>query len=172
MKTLFKIFLALVLNLSVALADDKTIVIGTNPTPPFDILEFAKPLFKEKGWTLEIKEISDWIVPNTALVQKELDANFFENKPYLNDFNKNYGANLVAVTPVVTDHMGIYSKKIKNLDELKAGSKIAIPNDPTNQNRALELLEKAELIKLKNDKDLRTLADITDNPKKLNLVGT
>lgn len=158
--TLFLFFFSFVL------ANDKVIVVGSTPTPYGEILNYSKSLFEKKGYKLEHKEFSDYITPNLALDSKEIDANLYQHKPFLNDFNKNKNTELEDIGTVILIPMAIYSKKIKKLDELKENSIVSIPNDPTNESRALELLEKAGLIKLKN-KDLKTELDIIENKKKL-----
>lgn len=151
---------------SFALANEKTIIIGSTPTPYGEILDFSKPLFEKRGYKLVHREFSDYLTPNIALDEKELDANLFQHKPFLDDFNQNRNTHLLALEPIVLVPMAIYSNKIKDLKELKDKAKIALPNDPTNESRALELLQKAGLIKL-NDKSLKTPLDIISNPKKL-----
>ncbi len=151
---------------SILLASDKSIVIGSTPTPYTEILQYSKHLFEKRGYKLEHKEFSDYITPNLALDTKELDANLYQHKPFLDDFNKNKGTKLQDIGTVILIPMAIYSKKIKKLDELKQGSIVSIPNDPTNESRALELLQKAGLIKL-NDKALKTPLDIVENKKNL-----
>ncbi|MCH5335948.1 MAG: MetQ/NlpA family ABC transporter substrate-binding protein [Campylobacter sp.] len=165
-----KVLISFILSFVFAFAnDDKTIVIGITPNPFKALVESNSKDFEDRGYKIKIVEFTDYILPNTALANKELDANLYQHKPFLEQFNKNHGTNLVAITPIIIAPMGIYSKKIKNLDELKFGSKIAIPNDPTNESRALELLEKTGLIKL-NDKPLKTPLDIIENPKELKFV--
>ncbi len=167
--SLYKLFLSLAFILSLAFADDKTIIMGATPTPHAEVLNFAKPLFKEKGWNLEVREFSDYILPNVALSEKELDANFYQHQPFLDDFNANKNTNLISVENVLLVPMAVYSNSIKNLKDTPQGARVSIPNDPTNESRALELLEKAGLIKL-NNKALKTPLDIVENPKKLQFV--
>lgn len=144
-----------------------TIKIGATPVPHTEILEEIKPDLKEKGIALEIVEFNDYVQPNIALNDKELDANFFQHEPYLNDFIKEHKEmKLKNAGGVHIEPMGIYSKKIKDLKELPDGAHIAIPNDPTNGGRALLLLQKAELLKLKDGvKETATVQDIAENPK-------
>ncbi|BCJ87964.1 MetQ/NlpA family ABC transporter substrate-binding protein [Effusibacillus dendaii] len=151
-------------------ADKKevTVKVGATAVPHAEILKSIKDKLKEQGVNLEIKEFSDYVQPNVQLQEKQLDANFFQHEPYLNDFNKKNKADLVKVIGVHVEPFGVYSKKIKNLNELKEGAKVAIPNDATNGGRALLLLEKKGLIKLKENAGITaTVKDITDNPKKL-----
>ncbi|EJA4488669.1 MetQ/NlpA family ABC transporter substrate-binding protein [Campylobacter jejuni] len=162
---LFKIIiLACILNLSSLFAQN--ITIGATPNPFGSLLELMKDDFKNKGYELKIVEFSDYILPNRALEEKELDANLYQHKPFLEEYNLKKGSNLIATTPVLIAPVGIYSKKIKNLENLKEGARVAIPNDATNESRALELLEKAKLIEL-NKNTLKTPLDINKNPKKL-----
>ncbi|MDO4674509.1 MetQ/NlpA family ABC transporter substrate-binding protein [Campylobacter sp.] len=154
---------------SILSASDRIITIGLTPNPFAIIVESMREDFEKEGYELKIVEFSDYILPNKALSAKELDANLYQHKPFLDEYNKNTKSDLVATTPTVIAPMAVFSKKLKNLNELKDGSKIAIPNDPTNESRALELLEKAGLIKL-NDKKLKTPIDIVENPKKLKFL--
>ena len=156
--------------------DDKatkevTLKIGATPVPHAEILEQIKPDLKEKGITLEVIEFNDYVQPNIALNDKELDANFFQHEPYLNDFIKEHkDVKLKNAGGVHIEPMGIYSKKIKKLDELTGGATVSIPNDPTNGGRALLLLQKAGLLKLKDGvKEMATVQDIVENPKDLRI---
>ncbi|EAJ1632024.1 MetQ/NlpA family ABC transporter substrate-binding protein [Campylobacter upsaliensis] len=164
-----KIILIVSLLFHFVFANDKTIIIGATPTPHAEILEFSKALFKEKGWNLEVKEFADYVLPNLALMQGDLDANLYQHKPFLDEFNANQKSKLVAIDNIILVPMAGYSKKIKDKDLIPQNAKIAIPNDPTNESRALDLLERAGLIKL-NDKVLKTPLDIVDNPKKLKFL--
>ncbi|HBM80086.1 MAG TPA: methionine ABC transporter substrate-binding protein [Clostridiaceae bacterium] len=142
------------------------LTVGASPTPHAEILKVVQPILKEKGIDLVIKEFNDYVTPNTALNDKQLDANFFQHVPYMEDFAKKNNIKLVAVTKVHVEPMGAYSKKIKSKDELKDGATIAIPNDATNEGRALLLLQNQGLIKLKDEKGLtQTPRDIAENPK-------
>ena len=117
---------------------------------------------------LEIKVFTDYVQPNTQVAEKRLDANFFQHQPYLDEFNKSKGTSLVAVTGVHIEPLGAYSSKYKKLDELPSGATVVIPNDATNGGRALLLLAKTGLIKLKDEKSITaTPKDITDNPKNI-----
>ncbi|WP_238653569.1 MetQ/NlpA family ABC transporter substrate-binding protein [Paenibacillus piscarius] len=152
-------------------ADPVTLVVGASSVPHAEILKAIAPLLEAEGVKLEIKEFSDYILPNTQLAEKQLDANFFQHKPYLDDQNTKNGTDLVAVTAVHVEPFGAYSKKIKSIEELPEGAKVAIPNDATNGGRALILLAKNGLIKLKDDTNISsTKADITENPKKLDII--
>lgn len=147
-------------------ADKKTIVIGASAVPHAEILEQVKPILAKEGYTLKIKVFNDYVIPNTSLQDGELDANFFQHVPYLNTFNKEKHTDLTYTVKVHIEPMGVYSKKIKNLNGLKDGAEIAIPNDPTNGARALRVLENAGLIKLKSGDNVTKL-DITENKKNL-----
>ena len=164
-----KIILIFSLLFGFTFASDKTIIVGATPTPHAEILEFSKSLFKEKGWNLEVREFSDYLLPNLALKQGDLDANFYQHKPFLDEFNENQKSTLTAVENIILVPMAAYSKSIKDKNAIPQNAKIAIPNDPTNESRALELLAKAGLIKL-NDKKLKTPLDIMENPKKLKFL--
>ena len=142
------------------------VVIGATPTPHGEIVAFTKTLFEKKGYALDFKEFSDYLTPNHALNDKELDANLYQHVIFLEDFNKNKGTNLVPLGPVVVLPMAIYSNKIKDLKDLPNGATVAVPNDPTNESRSFDLLEKAGLVKLKNVPQ-KTPLDIVENPKNL-----
>ena len=147
----------------------KTIKIGASPVPHTEILEQIEPDLKKKGIKLEITQFNDYVQPNIALNDKELDANFFQHEPYLKDFIKEHKEmKLTNAAGVHVEPMGVYSKKINKLDELTDGAKVSIPNDPTNGGRALLLLEKAGLLKLKDGvRETATVQDIAENPKHL-----
>lgn len=146
------------------------IVIGATPVPHAEILEVAKASLQAQGYELEIKVFNDYVLPNKALADKDLDVNFMQHEPYLREFNAINGTRLEPVFGVHLEPMGAYSKSIKSLAELKDGDKIAIPNDPTNESRALDLLAKNGLIELDTKVKLRTPMDITKNPKNLKFV--
>ncbi|GAW92422.1 MetQ/NlpA family ABC transporter substrate-binding protein [Calderihabitans maritimus] len=147
------------------------LVVGATPVPHAEILEAAKPLLAEKGIELEIKEFTDYVLPNQALADGELDANYFQHVPYLNDFKEKNNLDLTYTVAVHFEPMGLYSQKIKSLEELTEGAKIAVPNDPTNEARALLLLQDNGLIKLKEGIGLTaTVNDIVENPKQLEII--
>lgn len=147
-------------------AEPVTLVVGASPVPHAEILKAIAPLLEAQGIKLEIKEFTDYVQPNVQLAEKQLDANFFQHQPYLDDQNKKNGTDLVSVAAVHVEPFGAYSKKVKSIDELKDGATIAIPNDPTNGGRALILLAKNGLIKLKDETNITsTKADITENKK-------
>jgi len=153
----------------VAVADKKIITVGASPIPHKEILEVVKPILAKEGYTLKIVEFTDYVTPNTALAEKQLDANFFQHVPYLTEFSKEKGLDLTWTVKVHIEPMALYSNKYKKLSDIKDGAKIAIPNDPTNGARALRVLEKAGLIKLKSG-DLISKLDITSNPKNLKIT--
>ncbi|MFW2491459.1 MetQ/NlpA family ABC transporter substrate-binding protein [Clostridium chromiireducens] len=146
--------------------NDKVIKIGVTPKPHKEIVDIAKPLLEKEGYTVEIIEFNDYVQPNTAVSEGSLDANFFQHMPYLKEQNESKGFKLVSVGAVHLEPMGLYSHKVKSLDELKSGATIAVPNDPSNEARALKLLAGKGLIKIK-DGELVTPKDITENPKNL-----
>ena len=150
-------------------SSSKVLKVGATAVPHAEILEIVKPLLAKEGIDLQIIEFSDYVQPNLALNDKELDANFFQHDPYLKNFVKEHPeVKLVNAAGIHIEPMGIYSHKIKKLDELKDGASIAIPNDPTNGGRSLMLLAKAGLLKLKDGVSVEaTVQDIVDNPKHL-----
>ncbi|WP_434799092.1 MetQ/NlpA family ABC transporter substrate-binding protein [Terrisporobacter vanillatitrophus] len=149
--------------------EDKTIKVGASPTPHAEILEVVKPLLKEKGYELEVVEFDDYVLPNTSLAEGELDANYFQHVPYLEQMNKEKDLKLTYTAKVHIEPMGIYSNKYDKLDELKDGAKISVPNDATNEARALQLLADNGIIEVA-DKELITAKDITKNPKNVEIV--
>lgn len=145
-----------------------TLKVGASPVPHAAILKFVQPALKEQGVNLEIKEFTDYVQPNVQVNEKQLDANFFQHKPYLEQFNKDQNMTLEAVAAVHIEPFGAYSKKIKKVDELADGATVALPNDPTNNGRALALLEKNGMIKLKEGVGISgTVKDIVENKKNL-----
>ena len=152
---------------SSAASGAKTLKVGATAVPHAEILEAAKPLLEKEGITLEIVEFNDYVQPNLALNDKELDANFFQHEPYLKNFmDEHKEVKLKNAAGIHIEPMGVYSRKIKKLDELKDGATIAIPNDPTNGGRSLLLLEKAGIIKLKEGVgEKATVNDIAENAK-------
>lgn len=158
----------LALTLALCLfANAEVIKVGITPYPNADIMEIVKEDLKAAGYTLEVIEFNDYILPNLALNDGELDANEFQHKPFMDDFNESKGTNVVAVADVFLLPMGAYSKVIKDIKDLKDGALIYVPNDPTNESRALDVLESAGLIKTNKEVKFRSVVDITDNPKKL-----
>lgn len=150
-------------------SDSKTIVVAATPTPHAEILnDVVKQELKKEGYTLEVKELTDYVQPNTLTEEGEVDANYFQHKPYLDDFNKEHGTHIASVAAVHFEPFGLYPGKTKDLKSLADGAVVAVPNDATNEARALLLLQDAGLIKLKDPKNIAsTTKDITDNPKHL-----
>ena len=148
---------------------EKVIKVGASPVPHAEILEIVKPELAKEGIKLEIVEFNDYDQPNLATNDKEIDANFFQHEPYLKNFvTEHPELKLANVLGVHVEPMGIYSHKIKNINEVKDGAQVSIPSDPTNGGRALLLLERAGLLKLKDGVGAAaTVQDVVDNPKKL-----
>ena len=146
--------------------DDKVIKVGVSPVPHEEIMEVAKPLLEAKGYTVEIVEFTDYVLPNTSLENGELDANYFQHIAYLNSFNADNGTHLTYTAEIHLEPMGAFSKKYKSVDEVEEGAVVAVPDDPSNEARALRVLAAAGLIEVK-DGELITIADITSNPKNL-----
>lgn len=166
----FKIVLAaaaVLLGGGAAQAD--TLKIGVSAGPYAEIIEFAGKIYKEKeGVDVKVIEFADYTLPNAALAQGDIDLNNFQHKPYLDNQIKNRGFSLTAVEKSIIVPLGLYSKKIAKLSEVKDGALVAIPNDPSNGSRALLLLQQAGLLKVDPAKGIgATVADIVDNPKKL-----
>ena len=152
-----------------ASSDDKTITVAATPSPHAEILNDAvKPLLEKEGYTLEVKEFTDYVQPNTVTEEGEVDANYFQHITYLNNFNEEKGTHLVSVADVHYEPFGLYPGKTKSLDALADGATVAVPNDATNEARALLLLQDAGLITLKDDAGINaTTNDIVSNPKNL-----
>ncbi|WP_101772947.1 MetQ/NlpA family ABC transporter substrate-binding protein [Peptostreptococcus faecalis] len=148
-------------------SSDKVITVGATANPHAEILNSAvKPLLEKEGYTLNVKVFNDYVLPNKALSEKSLDANFYQHIPYLEEYNKKNNDNLAYTVKVHLEPMGVYSEKVKSISELKDGAIVAVPNDPTNESRALKLLAKEGLIKV-NDKEILTAKDITENKKNI-----
>lgn len=145
-----------------------TLTVGATPNPHAEILAQVKDDLAAEGIDLVVKEYSDYIVPNTAVEEGDLDANYFQHTPYMDQFNTENGTHLVSVAKIHYEPMGIYPGTAKTLDELKDGDTIAVPNDVTNEARALQLLAAQGIIELKDDAGLNaTTNDITSNPKNI-----
>lgn len=152
-------------------SDDKTITIGASPSPHAEILNQFADKFEEKGYKLEVVEFTDYVQPNNALEAGDLDANYFQHKPYLDNFNEENGTDLVSAGAVHYEPMGIFSDSLTNLDSIPDGAKIAVPNDTTNEARALLLLQENGIITLKEGADITaTKVDIAENPKNVEIV--
>ena len=142
--------------------------VGANITPHSEILEIAKPILAEQGITLEIVKLEDSITPNTGVIEGSLDANYFQHVPYLEQFNKENNSSLVSVGAVHYEPFGIYAGKTKDLKDLPEGAVVAVPNNVTNEARALLLLAQEGIIKLKDDAGINaTVEDIVENPKNI-----
>ena len=149
-------------------AESTTIRVGANITPHAEILEVAKPILKEKGITLEIVQLEDSITPNTGVIEGSLDANYFQHVPYLEQFNKENGSDLVSIGAIHYEPFGIYAGRTKDLKDLQDGALVAVPNNVTNEARALLLLAQEGLLTLKEGAGINaTVEDITENPKKI-----
>ena len=144
------------------------IKVGGTPTPHGEILTALKDTLAEQGYDLQYVEYTDYIMPNNSVENEEIDANYFQHITYMNDFNEENGTHLVAIADVHYEPMGLYPGKVATLEELPDGATIGIPADPTNEARALLLLEAAGLITVNPDAGIKaTPYDITDNPKNL-----
>ena len=151
--------------------DDKTIKVGASPAPHAEILKEVKAELEKDGYKLEVVEFQDYVQPNKALDAGDIDANYFQHKPYMDEFNAKQETELVSIGAIHYEPLGLYQGEKKSIDELAEGNKIAVPNDTTNEARALLLLESEGLIKLKKDAGLTaTKQDVVENPKKLEIV--
>ena len=153
-----------------AQAADVVLKVAASAVPHAEILNFVKPQLKAQGVDLQVREFSDYIQPNAAVEEKQLDANFFQHQPYLDSYNRDRKSSIVGVADgtVHVEPFGAYSRKIRAASELKDGATVAIPNDPANTGRALLLLQKQGLIELKDPKNITaTPVDIVKNPKNL-----
>jgi D-methionine transport system substrate-binding protein len=149
---------------------NKTIVlkVGATPVPHAEILKEIKPILAKKGIDLKVTEFNDYVTPNNSLENKEIDANFFQHVPYLDSFNKDHGTHLVPTVKVHFEPLGLYAGKSKSLKSIPNGAVIAVPNDPTNEARALLLLSSNGIIKMPKDAGLKaTPKDIAENPHKI-----
>ncbi|MBR5539436.1 MAG: MetQ/NlpA family ABC transporter substrate-binding protein [Clostridia bacterium] len=150
---------------------DKTITVAASSAPHAEILEQCVAAMAEKGYTLTVRVMDDYIVPNTATEDGEVDANYFQHVPYLESFNAENGTHLVSVAQIHYEPYAIYAGTAKTLDELTDGAKVAVPNDPTNEARALQLLAAEGLLTLKEGAGLTaTKLDIVENPKNLEIM--
>lgn len=151
---------------------EKTITIAASPTPHAEILNVAKDVLAAEGWTLEITEYADYVVPNTIVDDGEIDANYFQHEPYLNQFNTDNGTELVSVASIHYEPFGIYAGTQLTIADLEEGDKIAIPNDGSNRARALFLLEQEGLIKLEDGVGMDAdVVNIAENPLNLEIVA-
>ncbi|WNW12661.1 MetQ/NlpA family ABC transporter substrate-binding protein [Pseudomonas sp. DTU_2021_1001937_2_SI_NGA_ILE_001] len=165
MKKLVAVFAAMT---ALSAQANETLSVAASAVPHAEILEFVKPTLAKEGVDLKIKVFTDYVQPNVQVAEKRLDANFFQHQPYLDEFNKGKGTNLVTVTKVHVEPFGAYSEKFKKLEDLPGGATVALPNDATNEGRAFLLLAKAGLITLKDPSSiLATPKDVASNPKDL-----
>ena len=147
------------------------IKVGANITPHAEILEQAKPILAEKGITLEIVQLEDSVTPNTGVIEGSLDANYFQHIPYLEQFNSENGSDLVSIGAIHYEPFGIYAGKTNDLSKLEDGAVVAVPNNVTNEARALLLLAQEGIISLKEEAGVNaTVEDITDNPKNIEFM--
>lgn len=149
-----------------ASAASQTITVGATPVPHAEILEFVKADLANEGFELVVKEFNDYVQPNLATDSGELDANFFQHIPYLEEFNKNKGTALVSVAGIHLEPMGVYSRKHSSFTIVSDGVSIAVPNDPTNESRALDIIAKTGVVTFK-ESALKTPLDIVSNPKNI-----
>lgn len=173
MKKILSCFLAVAALVLAGCGGDKVneLRVGATPVPHAELLNLVKPMLEKEGVKLTVIEFSDYVKPNMALNDKELDANFFQHEPYLVSFSKERNLNLISAGNVHIEPMGVYSKLEKNIKDVAYGAKIAIPNDPTNGGRALCLLEKAGLLKLRAGKGVNAVvSDVVSNPNGLKIV--
>ena len=151
--------------------ENTTLTVAASSTPHAEILEECKASLEEKGITLDIKVMDDYVIPNNSTESGDVDANYFQHTPYLDQFNEENGTHLVSVAKVHYEPYGIYAGTVDSLDKIPDGAKIAVPNDATNEARALQLLAANGLIALKADAGLTaTKNDITENKKNLEIV--
>ena len=162
---LLALCLALCLSACAAPQEDTTLVVGASPAPHAEILEFVKPMLAEQGIDLQIEEFTDYVLPNQALESGDLDANYFQHLPYLLNYNESTGATLVSAGSIHFEPLGIYAGKSQDLSSIPDGAVIAVPNDATNEARALQLLAAQGLITLPEGAGLNVTArDVVDNP--------
>lgn len=151
--------------------DDNKISIGATPVPHAQILEdVVAPLLEEKGWELDVVVFNDYVQPNTTLEDGDIDANYFQTTRYLEEENKERNLHLVSVAEIHLEPMGFYSKTVSSVDELPDGGSIGVPNDGSNESRALRLLADNGLIEIDESKEILTTKDITSNPKNFEFV--
>ena len=168
MKRLPALIAALAAVLVPPLAAAETLTVAATAVPHAEILEAVKPALAAEGVELKIKVFTDYVQPNVQVAEKRIDANYFQTKQYLEEFNRNRGTHLVALEDVHVEPLGLYSRKVKTLAELADGANVALPNDPSNTGRALLLLQRAKLITLKDPANpVSTLKDVATNPKNL-----
>lgn len=168
MKKKLLVIAALFHALAVHAADK--LIVGASPTPHAEILEHIKPLLAKEGVELEIKVFTDYIQPNVQLAEKRIDANFFQHKPFMSEFNRTRGTQIEAVADVFIAPFGAYSRKVQKIGDLREGAVVAIPNDSVNGGRALQLLHQAGVIQIADPKSTTaTEKDIVASPKKIKI---
>ena len=158
-------------SIDYASLDGTTITVAASPTPHAEILEVAGDILAQAGITLKVQEFTDYVQPNMVTESGEVDANYFQHQAYLDNFNEENGTHLVSVAKIHYEPLGLYPGKTKSIDELPDGAQISVPNDTSNEARALQLLAAQGLIELKPEAGLTaTKNDITSNPKNLEIV--
>src|SRR4051794_23778690 len=151
--------------------DEKKLVVGVTAGPHEQIVEIAKEVAAKDGLEIELKVFSDYVLPNTALSEGDLDANSYQHEPFLNTFNEDHGTDLVPVGKTILNPMGVYSDKFDSIEDLPDGATFGLPNDPTNGARALYILEEHGIIKIKEDKrETASIYDLEENPKNLKFI--
>lgn len=156
-----------------SVAEPVTITVGASPAPHAEILEAAKEVLAEEGYELVIVEFTDYVLPNEALTSGDIDANYFQHQPYLDNYNANNGTDIVSAGSIHYEPLGVYPGKTASIEELADGAQIAIPNDGSNEARALYLLQDLGLITVDDSKGYDiTVIDVVDNPKNLELIET
>ncbi len=149
-------------------AGSERLTVAATAVPHAEILEVVKPILEKEGLQLDVRVFNDYVQPNDQVAQKQIDVNYFQTEPYLDAYNRDRGSQLVTIVGVHIEPFGAYSRRFKSLADLPQGAEVAIPNDPSNNSRALILLDKAGVIKLKDPSNaLSTQRDIIENPKQL-----
>jgi len=149
-------------------AGSERLTVAATAVPHAEILEVVKPILEKEGLQLDVRVFNDYVQPNDQVAQKQIDVNYFQTEPYLDAYNRDRGSQLVTIVGVHIEPFGAYSRRYKSLADLPQGAEVAIPNDPSNNSRALILLDKAGVIKLKDPSNaLSTQRDIVENPKQL-----
>lgn len=174
-KKILALVLALLLTLTVTACSgttkEKKLIVGASPAPHAEILEVVKPILEKQGITLEIQEFTDYVLPNQALDAGDIDANYFQHGPYLENFNANNGTDLVAAASIHFEPLGIYAGKSSDLNAIADGAVISVPNDATNEARALQLLAAQGIITLPEGAGLEVTArDIVENPYNVEIL--
>ena len=151
--------------------DETTIKVAACPSPHAEVLNQISDALAEEGWTLEVVEFEDYVQPNEAVVNGECDANYFQHQPYLDQYNDENGTDIVSAAAIHYEPLGVYKGSKSSFDELQAGDKVGVPNDVTNEARALQLLAANGVLKLKDGVGLEaTKNDIVENPKNIEIV--